>query len=871
MARIILLAMLMCLAGCSDRPDVRAPDARPSDWAYVQRTWPSGKWNRDAYREAYVQAERLRTASKRGLAVGEWEIAGPTNIGGRISDIEFDPQRTDIVYAGAATGGVFKSEDAGHTWRPVFDGHAIVSVGDIGISESNPDVLFIGTGEANGGANNIQGGGVFKSVNGGETWSFSGLENSAAVGRIVIHPTDPDLVYVAAVGSYFNLSPDRGVFRSRDGGTSWERVLAISDSTGAIDLVMNLDDPSILYAAVWQRLRRPDYAILEGPQSGLYRTQNGGDTWEELGPENGLPNPKTRNVGRIGLAISRSHPDVVFAHYTNGFDHLGLFKTSDGGETWVDFDPDNDILNLFAGSTSGFSWFFAQVRVSPVDTNSVYVMDVEFAHTRDGGESWRVNAGTSVLHVDHHALAFHPENPEYIVEGNDGGVNVSQDGGANWIKVDGLPITQLYEVAIDPRFPEQIYGGSQDNQNVWTRSGLADDWSTLQLGFGGGGDGFEIIVAYEEPTPGEFYKVVYAQSQLGNLYKSLEGSGQGFQSLNSFLDNAAASDPRNWSTPIALDPQNRAVLYYGTHRLLRSATRGTIWEVISPQLTDWPGSGGFGTITSIAVSPLSSDTILLGTDDGHVWVTPNLGNTWIDVSNGLPQRWVTRVDFDPMDHSRMYVTYSGLKWDDPLSHVYRTDTFGESWVDVSGNLPDAPVNALAIDPIDPDVVFVGTDVGAFVSFSRGGAWEPLGENLPAVAVYDLEVHHDPHFILAGTHGRSIYKLDLSGIVTSSESPLLASEIPAAVTDAHSYPNPFSDRTRLVFRLSEPGDVRAEVFDISGRRVRVLHQGSLGAGRHELPWDGRDENGSDAANGVYLYRIWAASGSEAAAGRMVMAR
>lgn len=865
-----VIALVSLSSACSSRREAREPDAEPSDWAYVQRTWPLGKWNPEAYREAYAQKAGIDALSKRGRALGLWQPAGPTNIGGRISDVEFDPQNPQNVYAGAATGGVFKSDDGGETWRSVFDGHAVVNVGDIGISESNPNVLFVGTGEANGGANNIQGGGVFKSTDAGETWTFSGLENTAAIGRIVIHPTDPDLVYVAAVGSYFNLSTDRGVFRSRDGGASWERILSLSDSTGAIDLVMNHDDPSILYASMWQRLRRPDFAILRGSESGLYRTTDGGDSWEELGAGNGLPDPNSNNVGRIGLAISQSNPDVLFAHYTDGYDFLGLFKSSDGGDTWSNFDRDGAVDHLFSGSSPAFSWFFSQVRVSPADTNSVYVMDVEFAHTRDGGETWRVNAGTSVLHVDHHALAFDPSNPEHIIEGNDGGLNVSKDGGKSWSKIYGLPVTQFYEVAIDPRFPKQIYGGAQDNQNVWTETGAVDDWKALQLGFAGGGDGFYIIVAYEEPNPGEFYRVIYAESQRGNLYKSLEGSGQGFQSLNSYLDNASLGDPRNWSTPIVMDPNNTAVIYYGTHRLLRSETRGTTWDAISPQLTSWPGRGDFGTITNIAVSPTSSDTILLGTDDGKVWATPNLGNTWINVSGGLPERWVTRVAFDPRDSKRLYVTFSGLKWDDPLSHVFRSDNFGESWIDVSDNLPDAPVNALAVDPVDPDAIFVGTDVGAFISFDRGGAWQSLGEELPAVAVYDLKVNADPHFLLAGTHGRSIFKIDLTGVFSPTAIEPQAGELPEAISNVGSYPNPFAERATITFRLDRNAEVRAEVFDVSGRRVRVLHDGPLASGRRELRWDGRDATGRPVANGIYLFRLTESEG-RAVTGRMVAAR
>jgi photosystem II stability/assembly factor-like uncharacterized protein len=869
-ASLIFLAAGV-LVGCSDAPDepARLPDSRPSEWAYQQRTFPHGRFNRDAYTEAYASVAELERAPKRGTAGVSWELAGPTNVGGRISDVEFDPVNPNIVYASAATGGVFKSTDTGRTWKAIFDGYAVVNVGDIGISKSDPSILYVGTGEANGGHNNLQGAGVFKSTDAGISWVNMGLEETAAIGRIVVDPTDPNRVFVAATGSYFDTGPNRGVYRSDDGGLNWERVLFVSDTTGAIDLVMNPFDPDILYAAMWHRWRHPTVAELTGRTSGIYRSKDGGDTWVELGPKNGLPNPDNVEVGRIGLAISESRPNTLFAAYT-GRDRsrhvfTGLYKTSNGGDAWTNFDPNGKIASQFV---SGFSWYFGQVRVSPTDPDRVYVMEVEFQHTRNGGKTWGVHIGGKNLHVDHHALAFHPNDSDYIISGNDGGLNISEDGGATWSKIRGLPITQFYEIEIDNRSPEQIYGGTQDNETVMTKTGDPDDWERLEMpiGLGAGGDGFYVKVTYEPAG----HKAIYAESQFGSLFKSFAGD-----EFRKITPDIAAGERRNWSTPYAFPSDTTpAILYYGTHSLYKSETRGTTWRRISPKLaSDWPTNSQFGTITSIDISDSSSETIVVGTDDGKVWFTDDDGLSWFDASDQLPERWVTRVTFDPLESKIAYATFSGLKWRDPLSHVFRTDDFGAAWTDISGNLPDAPVNAFSVDPVDPRVIYVGTDVGAFVHFDRGNPgtdWEIFGEGLPLVAVYDLKVNANPHFVVVGTHGRSMYKLDLSGLVTASDQDRPPDQ-PEVFTLEGNYPNPFSTSTTIIARLTSSADVKVEIFDLAGRRITTLHERQTAAGVLQVKWDGTFEHGLAVPSGVYLYRISSADGGLSETGKMSLLR
>jgi len=357
----------------------------PSDFEWIKRTYPFFNSDPLAYKRAIEETQRLRFRTeidylKKGAWLSQWEFVGPVNIGGRIVDIEFNPKYPDIVYAGAATGGVLKSTDMGRTWRAVFDEQATLTIGDIAVDPNNPDIIYVGTGEANGGHNNFPGGGIYKSLNGGNTWSYVGLDSSVSIGRVIIDPVNSNNIYVAAVGSYFAPNSQRGVYKSTDGGQSWQRSLFVSDSTGAIDIIMDPVNPSFLMVAMWERVRRPSSAHLYGPSSGIYRSTDAGKSWSLLGSSTGLPNSLVQNVGRIGLAQSRTNPAIIYALYTDGYFVTGLYKTSDYGNSWSRMDP----LNKITSGTSNFSWYFGQLRVHPVNPDIVYVMDVAFMRSSDG-------------------------------------------------------------------------------------------------------------------------------------------------------------------------------------------------------------------------------------------------------------------------------------------------------------------------------------------------------------------------------------------------------------------------------------------------------------------------------------------------------
>lgn len=813
------------------------PDLRPNEWALTQRTFPHWQADGDAYSSMIAEARAIR-AQKRDFREVEWEFAGPTNIGGRISDLAINPVDSDLVYAGGATGGVFKSTDGGWNWFPVFDDQAVLPIGDIALDPVNPDVVYVGTGEPNGGHNNFSGGGVYKSTDGGTSWTLLGLENTHAIGRIVVDPVNTDNVFVAAVGAYFAPpTPDRGVYRSTNGGLDWEQSLFVSDSTGAIDIVINPENPAILYVAMWERIRRPDHGThINGPTSGIYKSTDSGDSWHELGAFNGLPGDD--EIGRIGLAISPSNPDILYALYNDGTYVTGLYKTTNAGQTWFQVDPTNQMND----GVASFSWYFGNVRVHPANPDKVFVLDVALMASDDGGQTWPRIYGYDYmyfynLHVDHHALEFFPDNPNKIINGNDGGLNISTDGGISWTKIESLPVTQFYEIAIDYTNPQRLYGGTQDNGTMRTLTGAVDDWQQIY-----GGDGFYTLVDYTNPN------IIFAEYQWGGLGKSTDGG----YSFSGATDGIDASEPTNWSTPVVMDPVNPSVLYYGTNRLYQTIDGAEWWNPISPILA--PSTGGrLGTITTIDVAPSDPNVIYVGCDNSAVWVTADGGANWSDVSADLPYRWVTRIAVDPTNPDIAYVTFSGLKWGSPEPHVFRTADRGLSWSDISAGLPNGPLNVVRVDPLYPHFIYVGSDVGCFFSHNSGQTWAALGTGMPIVSVYDIKIHPLDYFLVAGTHGRSMYKINLWDVLLSIEDDdeLAALDQPRLLPN---YPNPFNPSTTFPFFLPQGERVAMKIFDASGRLVRDLADGRFSAGRHDIRWDGNNNMGQPVSSGQYVYQL-----------------
>ncbi len=764
----------------------------PNDWFFRQRAFPGDEINYEARKIAWQQSRKAHQ-SVAGRGEG-WVFEGPLNTGGRISAIAMPASDWQTIYAGAASGGIFKSTDNGNSWEAIFEDAVSLSIGDIVIAPSEEDILYVGTGEANagGGSMSYDGFGIYRSDDAGESWQHIGLDNIGSVGRLAVHPQNSQVCYVAAMGRLFSNNPERGVYRTLDGGGAWENVLFLNDSTGAIDIVLHPDHPDTLYATMWERVRRPDRRNYGGPSSGIFRSYNGGDTWTEL--TSGLPNDAF--VGRIGIDISESSPSTLYAIYADDIGYFdGVYKSTNGGDTWTRTN-DGALSNMY----SSYGWWFGRISIDPANPNIAYAIGYDLYKTTNGGSSWSLIS--SAVHVDQHDLVAHPQNTSHVVLGNDGGVYISGNGGSTWSFCDNMPITQFYTCEVDEQFPERFYGGTQDNGTNRTMTGGEDDWENIYWG-----DGFYVLV---DPVDNDY---VYAEYQYGNFARSTNGG----LSFSSAMSGISSSDRKNWNTPFVIDPINPQILYYGANRLYRTTNRAASWTAISPDLSN--GGGGvnvtWGTITTIAVAPSDNQWIYAGTDDGNVWRTTNGGGNWTKISAELPVRWVTRVAVDPEDEQVVYVTLSGFRYDSYQPHVFRSTDGGGTWQDISGNLPEAPVNDIIADPSVDSALYAGTDFGVYVTWNLGQSWHMLGDNLPNVPVVDLRLHQPTHQLVAATYGRSMFSFSLDQLVKIPESR------DSFRHELVIYPNPATDLVTISFPPHNTG-MMYEVLSLNGRCERVGH-------------------------------------------------
>ena len=727
-------------------PDIaKEPGALPNDWMGYQRTYPHGKIKQSHYLTALKDAQSLHNNSvNRDL---EWELLGPTNIGGRITDLASHPSEPEIIYVGAASGGIYKTTNNASSWTQIFNDASVISMGDIALDPNNPQIIYAGTGEANASSYSFIGDGLWKSEDGGATWNHIGLEESAYIARIIVDYDNSNRVFAAACGTLFSSNSDRGVYRSEDGGENWEQVLFLSDSTAAIDLVQHPINPDILYAAMWERIRGLNYRKSGGESSGIWKTEDGGNNWVEL--INGLPSGD--HVGRIGLDISKSNPEILYAFYDKhmsedeNYSFLGIYKTTNGGVSWSQTN-DGDIY----GMNSRFGWYFGQIRIDPANSDRVYAMGVDLIRTENGGSSWETIAGYwnfDEIHVDHHAMIIDP-NTGRILEGNDGGLYFSDNFGDSWSHINNIPLTQFYAIEVDYQQPHRIYGGTQDNNTIRTLSGNLKDWHSIL-----GGDGFYTLVNPEDSN------IIYAEYQWGYLYRSTNGG----DSMD-FIGYNWEADRTNWSSPLVMDPADPSTLYFGTYRVWKTTNGGSNWLPVSSDLTDGDDGSSYHTITTLAVSPHFSQLILTGTDDGHIHLTIDGGSNWSEISEPIPNRWITRVAFDPFEASIIYTTLSGFRWDEPLSHVFRSTDLGDNWESISSNLPELPVNCIVLDPEQEGRIYIGTDSGIFYTYNSGENWQSFSFNLPTVPVTDWKIHNPTRTLIAGTYGVSAHSILLDQIL-----------------------------------------------------------------------------------------------------------
>lgn len=808
----LLLFILTSFAfSCTQEASVEEEQYYPNDYFFRQRAYPSGQIDQAAY-QAALSYKKLQIQLESRSNNESWELAGPTNIGGRISDLAISPTNDNVIYVGAASGGIFKTQNGGESWTPIFDEASSLSIGDITLAPSNEQTIYVGTGEPNAGGGSLayDGRGVYTSKDAGANWENIGLENVGSIGKVSIHPSNENVVFVAAMGHLFGNNKERGVYRTKNGGADWEQVLFVSDSTGAIDLAIHPQNPNLIYAAMWERIRRVNYRQYHGATSGIYRSMDGGDTWEEL--TNGLPSSPNEK-GRIGIDISLSNSDVLYASYVaNNGSLQGIYKTTNGGDNW-DEQSTNGITSV------PFMWWFGNLFIDPSNENTVYYLGFNTHKSVDGGRSWQRAFGG--VHVDQHALCFSTQNNDVVMLGNDGGLYKSTDAGRNNVKINNLPITQFYTCEIDASEPQRLYGGTQDNSTMRTLTGALNDWRIIS-----GGDGFRTLV---DPKDNRY---VYTESQYGGFIRSTNGGN----SFNNGTNGISNQDRRNWNTPVVFDPGNTSTLYLGANRLYKSTNRAVSWTPISPDLTDGGDSGNlvYGTITAIDVSPVENEVIYVGTDDGNVWVSKNGGETWTDIKTNIPKRWITNILADPNIAGHAYLTVSGFRYNSDLAHVFKTEDYGEAWIDISSNLLDVPVNDIIKHEVN-EHLYIATDIGVFISVDDGIDWEFLGADLPNVPIIDLDLEEEANLLVAATYGRSLYKYDLQNSTNTTNYASIDFKFQIA-------PNPVQSNSQISFELQQTSPAIIAIYDATGKQINTIFSGQLTSGEHQFPLPSNFPNG-----------------------------
>ena len=686
---------------------------------------------------------------------------GPAGMSGRVTAIEVVSGDPEIIYVGTASGGLWKSSSAGVTWKPIFDDQKVASIGDVTVVQSNPDVIWVGTGEGNPRNSQTNGNGVYKSLNGGKTWQHLGLENTRSIHRLIVHPDNPDIVYVAAMGSAWGENPERGIYKTTDAGKTWKKILYIDDKTGAADLVMDPSNPNKLIAAMWEYRRWPWFFKSGGSGSGLFVTFDGGETWKQRTHEDGLPKG---DLGRIGIAIAPSDPKIIYALIESKKN--ALYRSEDGGYKWKKV-AEKNIGNR--------PFYYAEIYVDPKNENRVYNLYSVVTVSEDGGKTFETLIPYARVHPDHHAWWIHPQDSDFIIDGNDGGLAISNDRGKTWRFIENLPLAQCYHINVDMEFPYNVYGGMQDNgswcgpSQVWRHGGIRNTYWE-EVGFG---DGFDVVPDQSDPRYG------YAMSQGGNLRRYDLETGQQKFIRPIHPDNIALRF--NWNAGIAPDPFNKTTIYYGSQFVHKSNDCGDSWEIISPDLTtndpekqkqlesggltfDVTAAENFTTIISLAPSPVKEGVIWVGTDDGNVQITQDGGKTWTNVVNnikGVPKgTWIPQITASTYDAGEAFVVFDNHRRNDWIPYVYHTNNFGKSWKRLADeNKVWGFALAIAQDPIEPKLLFLGTEFGLYVSIDGGDNWSKWKEGYPTVSTMDLLIHPREHDLVIGTFGRSAYILD----------------------------------------------------------------------------------------------------------------
>ena len=822
---ISLIGILAYFFCCPTQKELPTSDRfeekhEPSDEFFMQRANLDGTFAFKAYTDGLKAAKQTAEVRTIDGFEEEWTTQGPGNIGARANIVTVNPIDNDIIYAGFSGGGVFKTTDGGATWNSIFDDQVFLAIGEITLDPVDPNIVYVGTGDVNINGYTFLGDGLWRSMDGGETWTNLGLEEQRIISKVIIDPTNSNNIFAATMGVPFVRDNNRGLYRSTDNGSTWEQILFLSDSTGIIDMVMNPNDPQMIYAVGWDRIRNNVESIIRGTGAKVYKTIDGGDTWETV--EGGLPNNEPH--GRMGLAMYEADPNIIYVQYVGTNSQLeAIYRTDDGGENWYPIPIDEDQNGLNDNSMGGFGWYFGKIRVSPTDPDDIYLLGIELWRTRDAGNAWERATPEWWLydvHADKHDLTYLQDGG--VLLATDGGLYRSDFDNEIWEDIENIPTTQFYRVAYNPHDPNQYYGGAQDNG---TTGGNADDINGWDRIFGG--DGFQ--PAFDPDNPDRFF----VETQRGNINVTLDG-GFNFSNATSGLDG---NESRNWDMPYFISTHDPLVLYTGRERVYMGFGENPEWSPISEDLSDGIAvQHRYHHITAIHESPIVEGLLYAGTGDGNVWRRDDAGASWILLSENLPDQYVTNVTASPSNDDVVYVTHSGYRENDFLPRIHRSMDKGLTWEDISSNLPDLAINELEVLPETGDsIMFVATDGGVYGTVSAGTEWERLGSNMPVVAVYDIVVNEAKNELVAGTFARSIMSYPLDSIFVEDD-PTVSIENPdlKKVNPIKVFPNPVSEMLQIEFQNIEQGRaIEFVVVSADGKLMYQFEKTLLGKVNHQL--------------------------------------
>lgn len=795
----------------------------PYEFFEMARNYPDFEMNIQAFNTALAQCYQEMRAKAKTLNFGDsWKQEGPNNIGGRINCIAVHPTNNSIILAGSVFGGIFKSSDQGITWKPVFDSTAYLAIASIVYDVTNPNIVYAGTGDPSTAFTAFTGNGIYKSIDGGETWKYLGLKETGIVSKITIDPSDNKIMYAATMGFLMRRDNNKGLYKTIDGGLTWRNILFVDNETGVMDVLINPTTPAILYATTMRRIRTHQETITSGNATAIYKSIDGGNTWAKI--ITGLP---PAPWCKVNIDMHPTQPNTLLASIVNSSWQLeGIFTSTNGGNNWTALNTSS----IDENALGGFGWYFGEVRFNQFNTNEIFLQGVDLWKSTNGGNSWSYGAPEwykYIVHADKHYLHFFSAT-NYLLA-TDGGVYQTKDAGNNWVKLSNFPITQFYRVKVNYWEDGTYYGGAQDQGTSKGNASDPNNWTRVL-----GGDGFRTDFSNDDPL------IMYASTQNGRIFYSTFG-GINFQLATSGVD---ATDRKNWDSPYLLSRHNKSV-YLGTQFVYRADDYSLpLFDKISPDLTDGNIFGSqFHTISTLFQNNLTKDKLYAGTSDANVWRSIDEGRNWQNITAILPNKYVTSITGSFINEDVIYVSHSGYRSDAYLPHIHRSKNNGDTWEDISGNLPQFAINDVLTFSKNDSIIAVATDGGVYMTMDAGTSWERMGNNMPVFPVFDIDYDSVNAKLIAGTFARSMMSYDLSNIFKKDSIPIGLNE-ELFLSEMNIYPIPA--KTSVTINL--PSQYLYERIAIVNTNGQRMHAANRPSNKEQIEIDNWN-------NGVYFILVY----------------